>query len=134
MKYASNGETVRISWEYKVMEATMLDWYAINYKENREKGHKAMEALIKEWSDSKEYATIEEVQQACFRLMGALSKIPHFYVSFQFEEFRIFATASTYDWHGTGKKEYEGTITVDVYHDDKHGYWLELDWKKNDKR
>lgn len=112
----------------------MFDWYTLDYKDNREKGHKAMKTLIKKWGDLKEYATIEEVQQACFRLMRELSEVPHFSVSFQFEEFRIFATASTYDWHGTGKKEYEGTVTVDVYHDDKHGYWLELDWKKNDKR
>lgn len=112
----------------------MLDWYAINYRENREKGHKVIEALIKEWNDLKEYATIEEVQQACFRLMGALSKIPHFYVSFQFEEFRIYATVSTYDAHGTGKDEVEGILVIDVYHDDSQGYWIELDWRKNDKR
>ena len=133
-KYASNGETVQIPLKYKVMEATMLDWYAINYRENREKGHKAMEALIKEWSDLKEYATIEEVQQACFRLMGALSKIPHFLVSFQFEEFRIFATVSTYDAHGTGNEEFEGTVVIDVYHGDSHGYWIEPEWKRNDKK
>lgn len=112
----------------------MLDWYAMDYKEKRKEGLKAMEALIKEWNDSKECATLGEIQQACFRVMEALSKVPNFFVSFQLEEFRILATASMYDWHGTGKEELEGTVVIDVYHDDEHGYWLELDWKKNDKR
>lgn len=112
----------------------MLDWYAMDYKEKRNEGLKALEALIKEWNDYQEYATLGEVQQACFRLMGALSGIPQLYVSFQFEEFRIFATVSTYDAHGTGKEEFEGTVVIDVYHDNNHDYWMELEWKKNDKR
>lgn len=113
----------------------MLDWYAVNFKENKEKGYKALEALIEGWNDLKEYATIGEVQQACFRLMRELSEIPYFYVSFQLEdEFRIVATVSTYNWHETGKEELEGIVFIDVYHTEEHDYWLELDWKENDKR
>lgn len=112
----------------------MLDWYAVDYNERKKEGFKALEALIKEWNDSEKYATLGEIQQACFHLMGSLNKIPSFFISFQFEYFRIFATVSTYDWHGTGKEVLEGTVVIDVYHDDNYGYWLELDWKSNDQR